>query len=270
MYLVPSFNQNNFIMKRIFFFPLVLSLFACNSNTEKKVETTAKNTDLIGQNLKGKVQQIEESTVMIDSTGKNKPDSVIGVMMFDEKGYQTQYYSKDSAGTHVSEQVMSHNADGTFAELIVKKNGKQVSKLVTEVKDGKYTGGKNYDSTGKQDGYYTDLKTNEYGQVYSGKQHTMDGKIKSTFDMKYDGANFIGGTSTDSTGKTTYTGVVTLNDKGDASEETTTTLEKDISKTEKFTYKYVLDDKGNWTERTAYNNNGKPTKITKRMITYYK
>ena len=256
-------------MKKLFVFCIVISFFACNSN-DKKTEA-AKNTDLIQQNLKGKVQKVEETTVNIDSTGKMKPDSSTSVNEFDEKGYQTKYSTKDSSGTLTSEQNISHNDDGTFKEMTTTAKGKQTFKLVTEVKDGKYTGGKSYDSTGKQDSYYTDLKTNDYGIVYAGKQHFMNDKIKSTFDMKYDGPNFIGGTATDSTGKTTYTGSVKLNDKGNAAEETSTTLDKGVTKTEVVTYKYdSYDDKGNWTQRTTDNDKGKPTKVVKRTYTYYK
>jgi len=62
-----------------------------------------------------------------------------------------------------------------------------------------------------------------------------------------------------------------LNDKSDPIEETTTTLEKGSTKTEKLTYKYdTYDDKGNWVQRTTYNEKGKPSKIVKRTITYYK
>lgn len=99
----------------------------------------------------------------------------------------------------------------------------------------------------------------------------MNGKIKSTFDMKYDGPNFVGGTSTDSTGKPSYQGTVKLNDKGDAIEEHSTTREKDSTKTQNLTYKYdSYDDKGNWTQRTTSNDKGKPTVIVKRIFTYYK
>ncbi|MEJ7611870.1 MAG: hypothetical protein WKF88_11900 [Ferruginibacter sp.] len=88
--------------------------------------------------------------------------------------------------------------------------------------------------------------------------------------MKYDGANFIGGTSTDSTGKTNYTGTVNLNDKGDAAEETMTTLEKTVSKTENLKYTYEYDENGNRISRTATDDKGKVTKKVKRSITYFK
>ena len=259
-------------MKRIFFLSLGLGLglLACNNGADKKAADSPKNTDWIQQNLKGRVQEIDETSTSIDSTGKSKTDSTVTVSIFDEKGYQTQSFTKDSAGKHITDDMLSHNPDGTFAEVSHMKGGKQISKLTTEVKDGKYVGGKNYDSTGKQDSYYTDLKTNDYGIVYAGTQHFMSGKVKSTFDMKYDGASFTGGKATDSTGKTTYTGSVKLNDKKDAAEETSTTDEKGVSKTEVVTYKYELDDKGNWTQRTTSNDKGKATKIVKRTITYFK
>jgi len=48
-------------------------------------------------------------------------------------------------------------------------------------------------------------------------------------------------------------------------------LEKDSTKTEVVTYKYdATDDKGNWTQRTTYNDKGKATKMVKRTITYFK
>ena len=256
-------------MNKIFGFVLAFSFVACNSGDKKN--DTLSNTDLIQQNLKGKVQRFEDNATIIDSLGKSKVDSTISITDFDERGYQSTYTTKDLTGKVTMEQQMKHNPDGTFSEMITKKNGKQTESLVTEAKDGKYTSGKTYDSTGKQDSYYTDLKTNENGVVYAGKQHFMDDRIKSTFDMKYDGPHFLGGTTTDSTGKTIYTGTVKLNDKGDAMKENMTTVEKDITKKEILTYKYdSYDDKGNWTQRTTYNDKGKPTKIIKRTFSYFK
>ena len=137
------------------------------------------------------------------------------------------------------------------------------------MKDGKYTGGKNYDSSDKQDAYFTDLVNTDYGQVSSGKQHFMDGRVKNTFSSNFKGPLYIGGSSTDSTGKTDYTGTVTLDDNGDAVSETVTTMINGVAKTETSTFKYELDEKGNWIIRTTINDKGKPTKITKRIITYY-
>ena len=257
-------------MKLVIIAALAVGLIACNS--DQKTTEIRKNTDLIQQNLKGKVQTLEERTVNYDSTGGIKADSTLSSASFNEEGYITNYTSKDSSGKTTFEQTISHNADGTFSEVKNTKDGKQIFRLVTEVdKNGNYTGGKTYDSTGNQDGYYTDLKTNEYGIVYAGKQHFMNGNIKGTFDRKFEGANFVGGTSTDSTGKITYQGTVKLNDKGDAIEEHSTTREKDSTTTQNLTYKYdSYDDKGNWTQRTTYNDKGKPTSILRRIITYYK
>ncbi len=266
---IVFYNNKTKIMKRVIMVAFAVGLLACNSNQK----TTARNnTDLIQSNLKDKVKTLEERNVNFDSVGRVKPDSTFNTTNFNEEGYITEYTSKDSLGKTTLDQTVSHNADGTVSEWKNTKDGKQVFRLITEVdKNGNYIGGKTFDSTGKQDSYYTDLKTNEYGIVYAGKQHFMNGKLKSTFEMKYEGSNFVGGTSTDSAGKTSYEGTLKLNDKGDAIEEHSTTREKDSTRVQNLTYKYdSYDDKGNWTQRTAYNEKGKPTAIVRRIITYYK
>jgi hypothetical protein len=246
-------------------------IIACNNSAEVKSAAYAKNTDIVQQNLKGKVQEYQETSSTIDSTGKSKTDSLASINDFDEKGYQTKYFTKDSSGKTHTDQNISHDANGYVTEVTTMTDGKQTFKLVTEIKDGKYTGGKSYDSSGKQDSYYTDLATNDNGVVYAGKQHFMDGRLKSTFDSKFDGPIYISGSQTDSTGKVSYSSSVKVNDKGDPISETSNTRVKDSTKTENMTYKYdSYDDTGNWTQRTTYNDKGKPTKVIKRTFTYYK
>jgi hypothetical protein len=261
-------------MKKIFLLLYAASgLIACNNTPKAKTDqpATVMNTDIIQQNLKDKVKSITETSSTIDSTGKEKPDSLTTYTSFDNKGYQTDQLTKNTAGKVTTEQFLSRNADGTVSEFGTKKDGKVFSRVVTEIdKDGKYIGGKSYDSTGKQDGYYKDLKQNEYGIVYAGKHYGLNNKIKEEWDMKYDKVHFLGGKSTDSTGKVTYESTAKVNDKGDMSEEDTKYVEKGKSKSEKKTYKYdSYDNKGNWTQRTAYNEKGKPINVVKRSITYY-
>ena len=260
-------------MKSLFLLLISASVFvACNNPEKAKSEqATAMNTDLLQQNLKGSVKTIMETSSTIDSSGKEKSDSLANYISFNQKGYQTEYLTKNSTGTNVTEQYATRNDSNITTEFGTKKNGKIIFHVVTDVsKDGKYLGGKRYDSTGKQDGYYKDLMQNEYLIVYAGKLYDMNNKLIETFDMKYDKNHFLGGKTTDSTGKTNYDGKATVNDKGDVESEEYTTLEKGISKSEKKTYKYDhYDDKGNWTQRTTYDGKGKPTQIVKRSITYY-
>ena len=260
-------------MKQSLLFILLVALIsACNNSAKVESTSMAKNSDVTQQNLKGKVKQLEETSYTIDSAGVNKRDSLMNTSEFDDKGYQSKFFTKDSTGKIHTDQTITHGENGVFKEIVSIVDGKQTFKLTTEYdKNGKYTGGKSYDSTGKQDSYYTDLSTNEYGIVYAGKQHFMDGRVKSTWDQKFDGVVYLGGTSTDSTGKVSYSGSVKANDKGDPVEEISTTREKDSTKTEKMTYKYdSYDELGNWTQRTTYNEKEKPSKIVKRVFTYYK
>jgi hypothetical protein len=242
-------------MKKLLILSLSIFLFACNAK-EDKVEEQRKNTDVLADNLKGKVDKVETSTSIIDSLGVSKDDSTTSISVFDSIGYLIESYTIDAAGKKVSEQMMKRNADGSMAEY-------------TTIKDGKNTGAKTYDSTGNQIGYYTDITENDYGQVATGTEHFMDGRVKSTFISNFKGPLFVGGSSTDSTGKENYTGTVTLDDKGNPISENYTTMENGVSKTETITYTYEYDSKGNWIARSTFNDKRKPTKITRRIITYY-
>jgi hypothetical protein len=259
-------------MKKLF---LVLSvsglLAACNN--EKKA-AAPKNTDLIQQNLKGKVQQFDEMSYAVDSTGKmGAKDSITNSQSFDEKGYQTKFGSKNAAGEVVNEGMATHYDNGQTKEFESKNKGKLAFKMVIELdSNGKYLRADNYDSSGKISSYYKDLSENEYGEVLKGTEYKPDNTMKSSFENNYDkDGHYIGSSGKDSTGKETFHSTVKLNDKGDAAEETTMTVTKDSTKNETVSYKYdSYDDQGNWTQRTTYNDKGKPTKIVKRTYSYYK
>jgi hypothetical protein len=260
-------------MKQILLlFSGVSILASCNNTSSIKSAEAAKNTDLLQQNLTGTVQRIEQSTFSVDSTGKSKQDSLVSIMDFDEKGYQPAYSTKDLTGKIHADQTIKHDDKGTFLEIVSKKDGKPDYKLETEIdKDGKYIGGKRYDSSGKQEGYFTDLMTNEYGAVYAGKYHKMNGDVFSWWNSSYKGPLYVGGSSSDSMGKVSYVDSVKLDNKGNTVEDVLTTKRGADAKTEKTTFKYdAFDDQGNWTQRTTYNEKGKATKIEKRNITYYK
>src|SRR5258705_7125215 len=107
-----------------FFLVLFAGILFIGCNNEKKAET-AKNTDLIQQNLKDKVQRFEEASYTVDSTGKSKMDSAINVTDFDEKGYQTKYTTKDPSGKITMQQTITHYDNGAAKEIVNMKDGKQ-------------------------------------------------------------------------------------------------------------------------------------------------
>jgi hypothetical protein len=270
----PRNSKNRFMLKIILFISLATLIYSCGNPGMQNVSASPpNNTDLIQMNLKGRVQTMNQSGYTADSIGNTeKPDSISTEYSFDEHGYVDKQTSKDQAGATIEEVTFSRNDKGALTELSNRKKGKLASRLVTEIsEDGlMYTGGKTFDSTGKQDSYYTDLKTNEFGIVYAGKQHKMDSTIKNEWDMKFDKTNFVGGVSKDSAGNESYRGSVVLNDKGDPASEVSTTREKDSTKTENLTYTYDgFDDKGNWTQRIAMKD-GKKSKVLKRTFVYFK
>ncbi len=242
-----------------------------NTANVKSAEASFLNTDWNQQNLKGQVKSISETTTTIDSTGKEKTDSLTNISNFDEKGYMKSSLTKNGEGKVTAEQFVTHDSMGNMLEYVSNKNGKLVSRLVTELdKEGKYIGGKSFDSTDKQDGYYKDLKQNEYGMVYAGTQYDMNNKVKATWSQQYEKNHFLGGKSTDSTGKVTYEGTAKVNENGDMSEEAYTSVENGKSKSEKAIFKYdSFDEKGNWTQRTKLNEKGKPVQVLKRTISYH-
>ena len=259
-------------MKKFFYLcSSAFLLFACNN---EKTTETAKNTDLIQQNLKGKVQSIEESNYAVDSTGKmGAKDSLVTQSDFNEKGYQLKQITKNSAGKITEVTTISHYDNGAAKEVTGMSDGKQTFKMEIEIdSSGKYSGAKSFDTSGKQASYYKDLTQDEFGNVLTGTEYKMDNSLKSSFVGNYDkNGHFISGANKDSTGKEISHTTVKLNDNGDAIETITTRVMKDSSKTETVVYKYdSYDDKGNWTQRTTYDDKGKPTKISKRTITYYK
>lgn len=260
-------------MKKILFLLLAAAVFTACSNEEKKTTDAPKNTSLITQNLKGKVQRYEVSSSTIDSTGASKADSTKYVNEFDEKGYQTSSVTKDLNDKVKQSQTFTHYEGGQVKGVVYKNSdGKQTMKWeMTIDSNGKYNGATVYDSAGKVSSIWKELKENEYGQVTAGTEYKENGSVKSSFANNYDKAIYTGGIVKDSSGKETLRNTIKLNDKGDASEQTRTTVTKDSTKTKKFTYKYdSYDEKGNWTQLTTFDEKGKPIKVTKRTFTYYK
>ena len=248
-------------------------LLSCN-NADKKETELAKNSDWTGQNLKGSVQTMEETTYTPDSSGKiGAMDSCcINVQQFDEKGYNTGSKSKDSKGTVKEESTFTHYEGGQAKHIISTKAGKPSGSFeITINKEGKYSGATAMDSVGKISSYYTNLAENEYGAVTSGTEHKPDSSVKASFTNEYNKASLVSSSGKDSSGKVTYMYKAELDDKGNVAKQTETNITKDSTTTKVTSFKYdSFDEQGNWTQRTKYDDKGKATQVTKRSYTYYK
>ena len=245
-------------------------IFSCN---ESKKEIP-KNADMLADNLKGKVEQTIDSTFKTDSTGKmGEQDSCCVVTQkYDENGYATENTSVNKNGTENYKTTFTHDDKGNIQNIKNAKNGKTLSSISVQLdKDGKYSTAKSLDSNDKMDFYYTDLTQNDYGQLTSFKQFKSDSTLKMSVASTFDKQLFTGNSVKDSSGKETYSSKITLDDKNNVVENATKEVTKDsaINKTIKYRYD-SYDDKGNWTQRTEMDENGKPVKVVKRTITYYK
>lgn len=251
-------------------------VFSCNESESKK--EAAKNTDWLADNLTGKVEQTTDSTYKADSTGKQgELDSCCVVSTkYDEKGYSSGYSTVDKAGKDHVEGTFTHDETGLFTGQKFTKNGKVTSSLTVDNKDGKPSIAKSFDSTNKMDFYYTDISMNDYGRLTGFKQYKPDSTLKSSMTFTYNNQFLKDQSSKDSAGKETSFYTQTFDDKNNVIESTykevkTDSTKKDSTTTTVTKYHYdTFDDKGNWTQRTEMNEKGKPVKVVKRTITYYK
>ena len=190
---------------------------------------------------------------------------------YDEKGYGTAYISNNKAGTDKEESVMTHDDKGLFTSQKTTKNGKPLSMVSVKVDNGKYSSAQSFDSTNKMDFYFADLTSNDYDRLTGFKQYKPDSTLKMSMTNTYDKLFLKGQSAKDSAGKETYSSVLKLDDKNNLIESNTREVTKDSTTNKTTKYRYdSFDDKGNWTQRTEMDGNGKPVKIVKRTITYYK
>ncbi len=249
-------------------------VFSCS---ESKKETP-KNADWLADNLSGTVEQTTDSTYKTDSTGTvGELDSCCVVSTkYDEKGYSSGFTSIDKAGTNKEEGTFTHDENGLFTGQKFTKNGKKMSSLTVENKDGKPSVAKSFDSTDKMDFYYTDITVNDYDRLTGYKQYKADSTLKSSMAFNYNNRFLKDQTAKDSAGKETSSYTQTFDDKNHVVESTykeikTDSTKKDSTITTVTKYRYdTFDDKGNWIQRTEMDKEGKPVKIAKRTIAYYK
>lgn len=249
-------------------------LAGCNNLNDKKAEKKVMYSDLANDHLKGNIETIEDTPYQVDSTGKigSMDSCCIDVTQYDENGNSVKYISKDSQGKIKSESVFSRHESGLWTGATDTKDGKPAGSMKVTVDDkGQYTLGQTTDSTGKPDIYYTGITQNEYGQVLGWKQYDKDSVFRQSGESKYDKGLFMGFTAKDSLGNVKSTGAAKYNDKGEQVEYSNTTITKDSTTTKVTKYTYEThDETGNWTQRTEWNDKGKPVRIIKRVYTYRK
>lgn len=258
-------------MKRIIFLSAVIAVsFSCN----QKKQEYAKNADVRADNLNGNVQQTVSTDYKVDSSGKmGEQDSCCVVTSkYDEKGYITEYGNDDKFGANKEVETFTHYDNGAMKDLKDTKNGNPVSSIsVLTDSAGKYLMAKEYDSANQLKFYYTDISQNDYGQLTGMKKYNADSSLSGSMVSNFNNSIFTGNEGKDSVGKVIFSSTVKLDDKNNVIERNSKNVIKDSTVNKTIKYKYdSFDDQENWTQRTELDENGKPVKITKREITYYK
>lgn len=257
-------------MKKIIFLPaLIAILYSCN---EKK-KSFAQNADVLVDNLNGNVQQTLSTDYKVDSSGKiGEQDSCcVVVSKYDEKGYITEYNNNAKATPNKRSETFTHDDNGLMKEIKTNMDGKLNSHISINSENGKYVSAQEFDSANQLANYYSDISQNDYAQLTGMKKFNADSTLMGTMTSTFNKQIFTGSEMTDSLGKVTYTSTVKLDDKNNPIETVEKKISNDSTTNTVTKYKYdSFDDQGNWTQRTELDENGKPKKITKREITYYK
>jgi hypothetical protein len=107
--------------------------------------------------------------------------------------------------------------------------------------------------------------------VSAWKQYDKDSVFRQEGAATFDKSLQLSFVIKDSVGKVKQTYASKYNDKGEQTENSSTTITKDSTTTKITKYTYEShDDTGNWTQRTTWDEKGKATGTVKRTYTYRK
>lgn len=247
-------------------------IVACNSGKEK--ETKMMYSDISQDMLKGDISSITETPYKVDSSGKaGEMDSCcVAVGMVDENGNYVKWTESDSKGKVTSVATYERYDNGMWKGASNTKDGKPSGGMQTKIdENNKYILAEELDSTGKVSNYYTDISQNDYAQVMGWKQYDKDSVFRQQGENTFDSSLITSSTIKDSLGNVKNSSTYKYNDKGEQTEASRTNVTKDSTTTKVTTYTYdAHDDMGNWTQRTEYDDKGKPVKIVKRTYEYRK
>lgn len=257
-------------MKKILF---LLAVIAITSSCNQNAQDAPSNTDLLADNLNGAVKQTVKTDYKVDSTGAigNQDSCCVVTMDYNQKGYITQWASAGQAPANPQKENYEHYDNGAMKKITMfsKENQTGTVEISTD-EEGRYSGARELDSANNLKYYYNELSQNEYGGLKNMKQYNADSTLNATMAWAYDSTIRTGFKLTDSLGKVVSSVSMTLGDKKNVVEEARITIKNDSTTKKIIKYTYgSFDDKGNWTQRTEMDENGKPVKIVKRVITYY-
>lgn len=262
-------------MKRI---TIVLSvlfiIIACNNQEKTASESTVKYSDLKLEKVMGDVSTIQEMPYTPDSTGKigEMDTCCASVSEYDANGNNIRYTTKDHKDVVKEEWINARYENGLWKSNKGTKDGRVSGSFETEMDDkANYTLAKQYDSTGKLEYYYTGLTQNDAGQVLTWKQYDKDSVFRAEAALTYENYQQTGFTMKDSVGKLKSESIMKYNEKGEQTEYISKNVTKDSTTTKVVKYTYDShDEKGNWTQRTEYDEKGKAVKVVKRVLNYRK
>ena len=258
-------------MRTLFFTLSVLVFAACNDSGDADFKRVP--SDLSLEKLNGIISSIEETPYLTDNTGKmlNADTCCVKIWNYDSAGYLNIYTERKYGGTIKQEVFNSRYPSGMWKSSYTQQNHKIFSRLeTTKNKKGNYERGVETDSAGNILRIYRDIVINDNGQLLSWKQLDKDSILHTQGENTYDTLNLrTSFVLKDSVGNITKSSVYKYDTKGRLTEEIITENTGGIAsvKTKKYTYESD-DDKGNWTQRTEWDENGIAKQVVVREYFY--
>ncbi len=259
-------------MKKLLFIPvLLLILTACNDDHEVKPDMVP--SDLTLEKMSGDIDSIEETPFSADSTGNigEMDTCCFTIINFDSAGNRKIITKRKISGKIDEETFIERYINGMWKSSRTRKPDNGGGNITTTVnKRWQYTNGSEFDAEGKRINFYTGLTQNENGQILTWKRFDQDSVFREEGTSMYDSTSLLAEqVIKDSVGNIKSRTSYTYNAKGELIEETKTETIQGGSTTTitKYTYENH-DERGNWTQRTTWDNLGRATKIVQRIYSY--
>lgn len=258
-------------MHRAFLLCLTFYLIqACSDDGNSKPELV--KSDMALAKISGQVYSIEEIPFRVDSNGKIvDTDSAYTITDYDTLGNIKSRTIRKSSGAIIEETFFERYENGMWKSSRTKKEGQTAGSAETTInRKWQYTDKLVYDETGKKIRSYSDITQNENGQILSWKLFNKDSIFSEEIIYTYDSLflkteTLIKDMDGNAKSRTSYI----YNEKGELTEQTKTENLGGVAEITVTRYTYdTHDENGNWTQRTAWNDQGKALQVVKRTYSY--
>ena len=225
--------------------------------------------DLEQTNIKGHVTKLVTETYAADSSGQIGKLELVTVEIFDKLGNTITDTAKYLLENNVVVEFLTFNKNGSLSSSSTFENGKKLSSMVLKYDDGNCIAAEIYDSNGKLERYWANIKQTKFGLLSGLDSYDANGKFTMSYTNEYDSIYLLRATAKDSIGRHTSEVKIHLTNKKYNETVLEVSYFRDSTVQKHFTYKYTgWDTAGNWIHQTVFDDKGRALKMAKRFFTY--